>query len=248
MVATLFVRRQRQILMALALPAFGLTGVSTTAAQHVPIATSARQCMSKAYELIEDQRYARAGAWLKAAEQRATDRHTRRAARGLNDGLGLLGKPAPRLAVMTWLNSEPITPADLSGRVVLIDMFQFISDECAKSKPAVASLAGRYESKGLTVIGLAVAYQNQDFQRPERILRHVAENPFAHPVAIDANLTWTYRTYRAGGVPYTALIDRNGKLRWLGFFDASAVDRLIQKLLDENPTELPPDRRPIRLP
>ena len=56
---------------------------------------------------------------------------------------------------------------------------------------------------------------------------------FPYPVAIDEGLIETFRRYRARGTPYTALIDRTGRIRYLDFFRLDRVEPLLQQLLAE---------------
>ena len=52
-------------------------------------------------------------------------------------------------------------------------------------------------------------------------------------MAIDEGLIETFQRYRAQGTPYTVLIDRNGRIRYLDFFRLDQVEPLLQQLLAE---------------
>ena len=52
-------------------------------------------------------------------------------------------------------------------------------------------------------------------------------------MGIDQDLIDTFRRYRARGTPYTVLIDRKGRIRYLDFFRLTRVEALVQQLLDE---------------
>ena len=62
-----------------------------------------------------------------------------------------------------WLNSQPLTAADLRGRVVLIDFWTFTCINWLRQLPYVRAWAEKYKDQGLVVIGV-----------------HTPEFPFEH--------------------------------------------------------------------
>ena len=56
---------------------------------------------------------------------------------------------------------------------------------------------------------------------------------YPYPVAIDRNMTATFRKYQSGGTPWTVLIDRAGKIRHIGFFRGPEIEAKIRTLLAE---------------
>src|ERR1700726_4190295 len=53
-----------------------------------------------------------------------------------------------------WLNSEPLSPADLRGKVVLVDFWTFTCVNWLRTFPYVRAWAKKYGDKGLVVIGV----------------------------------------------------------------------------------------------
>ena len=63
--------------------------------------------------------------------------------------------PAPEFAgIERWLNSPPLTLADLRGRVVLIDFWTYSCVNCLRTLPFVRAWDERYRASGLTVVGV----------------------------------------------------------------------------------------------
>ena len=91
----------------------------------------------------------------------------------------------------------------------------------------------RYADRGFEVIGLAVAFEYESVQTPKHIRDYVERKDYPYTVAIDKGLTETFRRYRSRGTPYTVLIDRKGRVRYLDFFRLNQVEATVQKLLDE---------------
>ena len=53
-----------------------------------------------------------------------------------------------------WLNSEPLTPEGLRGRVVLVDFWTYTCVNWLRTLPYVRAWAAKYADAGLTVIGV----------------------------------------------------------------------------------------------
>jgi thiol-disulfide isomerase/thioredoxin len=60
----------------------------------------------------------------------------------------------PSLAQATaWLNSEPLSAADLLGKVVLVDFWTYTCINWRRTLPYVRAWADKYKDQGLVVIG-----------------------------------------------------------------------------------------------
>ena len=53
-----------------------------------------------------------------------------------------------------WLNSAPLTAADLRGKVVLVDFWTYTCINWLRTLPYVRGWAARYKDQGLVVIGV----------------------------------------------------------------------------------------------
>jgi hypothetical protein len=52
-----------------------------------------------------------------------------------------------------WLNSEPLTPQGLRGRVVLVDFLTYTCINWLRTAPYIKAWDAKYRDLGLTVIG-----------------------------------------------------------------------------------------------
>jgi hypothetical protein len=74
-----------------------------------------------------------------------------------------IGTKAPNLEVSTWVQGKPTNIDKERGNVVLIEVFQVNCPGCfLYSIPEVIDIYRRYRDKGLTVLGLATAFEDFD--------------------------------------------------------------------------------------
>src|SRR5688500_20148068 len=68
---------------------------------------------------------------------------------------GLYGSPAPELRqVKGWKNGGPVRMADLKGRVVLLDFWNWKCGSCVYYMPNLMRLHDQYKDKGLVVLSV----------------------------------------------------------------------------------------------
>src|SRR5882762_8475414 len=68
--------------------------------------------------------------------------------------LPIEGELASFAGATGWINSDPLSPADLRGKVVLVDFWTFTCVNWLRTFPYVRAWAEKYGDKGLVVIGV----------------------------------------------------------------------------------------------
>ena len=133
-----------------------------------------------------------------------------------------------------WLNSPPLTPAGLRGKVVLVDFWTYSCINSLRNLPYVQAWAAKYKDAGLIVIG---AHSPEfGFEKdPANVEMAVRDLKLTYPVAIDSN----HGIWQAFGNEYWPadyLIDGKGRVRYhhYGEGDYAESERIIQQLLREN--------------
>jgi thiol-disulfide isomerase/thioredoxin len=146
----------------------------------------------------------------------------------------------PNLAALTveektsWLNSGPLTPTALSGKVVLVDFWTYSCINSLRNVPYVRSWAAKYRDAGLVVIG--VHTPEFGFERDtQNVAQAVRDHRITYPVALDSN----YRIWDAFSNEYWPadyVIDGSGRIRYqhFGEGDYDRSERAIRELLREN--------------
>ncbi|MBE9007826.1 thioredoxin family protein [Fortiea sp. LEGE XX443] len=133
--------------------------------------------------------------------------------------------------ISQWLNSSPLTTADLKGSVVLIQFWTFGCINCIRTLPYVTSWHEKYAAQGLKIIGV---------HTPEFAFEKVANNvkqalkkhKINYAVPIDNDFK-TWNAYKNEYWPHLFLADRQGVIRYdhIGEGAYSETEQMIRQLL-----------------
>jgi thiol-disulfide isomerase/thioredoxin len=132
-----------------------------------------------------------------------------------------------------WLNSPPITPADLLGKVVLVDFWTYTCINWLRTLAYVRAWAEKYRDDGLVVIG--VHTPEFPFERDLENVRWAArEMRVGYPIVIDSDYgVWT--AFSNHYWPAVYLVDADGRIRHHQFGEGKydECEMMIQRLLRE---------------
>jgi cytochrome c biogenesis protein CcdA/thiol-disulfide isomerase/thioredoxin len=134
---------------------------------------------------------------------------------------------------VAWLNSPPLTPQALRGKVVLIDFWTYSCINCLRALPYVKSWYQRYKDQGLVVIG--VHAPEFAFEKDAgNVTRAVHELGITYPVALDNNYA-IWKAFDNQYWPAHYFIDAQGRIRGHHFGEGDYADseQLIRRLLTE---------------
>ncbi|WP_343657935.1 cytochrome c biogenesis protein DipZ [Paraburkholderia caribensis] len=132
-----------------------------------------------------------------------------------------------------WLNSPPLTNAQLKGKVVLVDFWTYSCINCLRTLPYVKAWSQKYRDMGLVVIG--VHAPEFAFERNiDNVKKATHDLGVDYPVAIDNN----YAIWRAFGNQYWPahyFVDAQGRVRHHHFGEGEyeQSEKVIQQLLVE---------------
>ena len=121
------------------------------------------------------------------------------------------GPRAPRIDGERWFNSARLTPADLQGRVVLVEFWAFECINCQRTLPAMKALRAAYPDSDVVI----VAVHTPELER-ERVTKNVEQAiqkyGITYPVAID-NQHFIWDAFENHYWPALYVIDRRGVIR-----------------------------------
>lgn len=81
-----------------------------------------------------------------------------------------IGTKAPNLQVSTWVQGKPTNIDNEKGNVVIVEVFQVNCPGCfLYSIPETIDIYRKYNDKGLTVLGIATAFEDFDKNNVENL-------------------------------------------------------------------------------
>jgi thiol-disulfide isomerase/thioredoxin len=132
-----------------------------------------------------------------------------------------------------WLNSAPLTAADLRGKVVLTDFWTYTCINWLRTLGYVRAWAEKYEGRGLVVVGV----HTPEFpfeQDPDNVRRAAKDMNVEYPIALDPGYA-VWDAFANRYWPAVYLADADGRIRHHQFGEGGydECERIIQKLLGE---------------
>ena len=142
-----------------------------------------------------------------------------------------VGPLAPPLNAKGWINSPPLTQADLKGKVVLYDFWTYSCINCQRTFPYIRAWFDRYTADGLVIVG--VHSPEFDFEKVHsNVEAAVKRDDVTWPVALDDDMT-IWNEFKNQYWPADYIADRSGHIRYTHFGegDYSDTENVIRKLL-----------------
>jgi thiol-disulfide isomerase/thioredoxin len=118
---------------------------------------------------------------------------------------------APEITLSRWINTKPLTPADLSGTPRLVEFWTFDCVNCRNTVAAMREMHGLYAKRGLRVLGIHAP----EFARERdsaAVAAAVRREGIVFPVGLD-NDHAVFNAFRNRYWPALYLIDRKGVIR-----------------------------------
>jgi thiol-disulfide isomerase/thioredoxin len=130
-----------------------------------------------------------------------------------------------------WLNSDPLTPENLRGRVVLVDFWTYTCVNWLRTLPYLRAWAAKYQDDGLTVIGV----HTPEFGFEGNIDNVVAQSRnlgVEYPVALDSDYA-VWGAFANHYWPALYIADEEGRIRFHHFGEGEypMTEMVIQQLL-----------------
>lgn len=132
-----------------------------------------------------------------------------------------------------WLNSEPLAPAGLRGKVVVVQFCTYSCVNWLRTLPYVRAWSEKYRDHGLVAIGV----HSPEFpfeHEVEKVRPALGAMGIDYPIAMDNDFA-VWRAFDNNAWPALYFIDAEGRIRHhhLGEEDYERSERVIQELLAE---------------
>jgi len=130
-----------------------------------------------------------------------------------------------------WLNSEPLGPAQLRGRVVLVDFWTFTCINWLRTAPYVRAWFDAYRKDGLVVIGVHSPEFSIEYEIG-RVRIAIRDRGIKYPVAIDNDFA-LWNAFDNHYWPALYFVDSDGIIRdkYFGEDRYEESERIIQESL-----------------
>jgi len=126
------------------------------------------------------------------------------------------------------IKGERIAPADLKGKVVMVNFWATSCTTCVAEMPEMVNTYNKYKSQGLEFVAVAMKYD-----APNYVVNFAETRQLPFKVALDV----TGEAAKAYGdvamTPTTFVIDKDGKIikRYVGKPEFAALHKLLEKAL-----------------
>lgn len=144
-----------------------------------------------------------------------------------------LGQPAPPINPAVWLDrSGKVAAPTLGGKIVLVDFWGITCGPCVAELPQVREAVEHFADTDLIIIGLhdsgGTVTDVTDFAKKRSLTYPLAID---HPAKEPGWFGATFAAYGVRGIPGSAVIDRAGKVVFVGRFP-QAVEKAAALLKD----------------
>jgi len=120
-------------------------------------------------------------------------------------------------AASDWINSAPLTTAELIGHPVLVEVWAFECSNCLASLPWMQRIEGAYQRRGLVIVGVHTPELPEEHDRSQ-VAAAVRRLDIRYPVMVDMD----YSYWKALGNRY-----------WPAFYLYDAAGRLLATRIGE---------------
>jgi thiol-disulfide isomerase/thioredoxin len=132
-----------------------------------------------------------------------------------------------------WLNSAPLTPAGLRGKVALVDFWTYTCINWRRTLPYVRAWADKYKRHGLVVIGVHTPEFGFEHDAGN-VRREAREMKVTYPIAIDNDYA-IWHAFKNKYWPALYFVDAQGDIRHHQFGEGEyeRSESIVQQLLTE---------------
>jgi thiol-disulfide isomerase/thioredoxin len=132
-----------------------------------------------------------------------------------------------------WINSPPLTPAGLRGKVVLVDIWNYSCINWIRQVPYVRAWAEKYKDRGLVVIGV----HSPEFgfeTNVDNVRRAAKAMNVSYPIVLDSEHA-IWRAFDNEAWPALYFVDAKGRIRhhYYGEGAYDQAEEILQQLLAE---------------
>jgi len=119
-----------------------------------------------------------------------------------------------------WYSGRKLSPADLNGKVVMVDEWGVRCPPCRALLPRMEEIWKSFKSKPFVLIG-----SHRQGRQPEAVAELVKQNKLTYPIYDRAGIV--DEPSNGGGIPFIYVVDANGKVVYSGRNDREAIAAVV---------------------
>jgi len=152
---------------------------------------------------------------------------------GGTSGLPVEGEMPSLIGATGWLNSEPLTPEGLRGKVVLVNFWTYTCINWLRTLPYIRAWADKYAHQGMLMLGVHTPEFPFDHDL-DNVRRAVKDMRVDYPVAADNDYS-IWSAFNNHYWPALYFVDAQGRIRHHQFGEGAyeQSEMVIQQLLAE---------------
>lgn len=137
------------------------------------------------------------------------------------------------------INGKALSLSPYKQHILLLNFWASWCGPCVREMPALSALHQKYGPQGIKFVGIGVDNTNN-------IAQFLRKIPVNYPIFVAGGDGADFARQlgnQVGGLPYTVLIDRQGRVRWskLGSIDATQLSRAIDAIAATDAADGPTD-------
>lgn len=141
------------------------------------------------------------------------------------------GDKAPAIAVANWVKGEPLTGFE-KDKVYVVEFWATWCQPCRVSIPHLSSLQEEYKDKGVTIIGVTSKDPRNSLDQVNAMVKDFGDKMNYHVAFDDGRKTNDayMKAAKQNGIPTAFIVDREGKLAWIGH--PMAMDKVLAAVVE----------------